>query len=213
MTSVLIADDHPIMLSGVAHLLRSARYEVVASIADGLEVLEAIAAIRPDVAVLDVSIPGLNGIEILKRLRDCEASVKVVLLTAQLEDDDLLEALRLGVEGIVLKQGGERLLIECLDKVTAGGRWIPHDLLGRQTHLNRLQKQHELNALTDRELEISRLVAQGLRNRSIAEELGLSEGTVKVYLNRVYEKLGVTSRTELVLAMNRGRVSPGRPRL
>ena len=206
MTRVLIADDHPIMLSGVAHLLRSARYEVVASIADGSEVLEAIAALRPDVAVLDVSMPGLNGIEILKLLRNREDPVRVILLTAQLEDDDLLEALRLGVEGIVLKQGGERLLIECLDKVAAGARWIPQDLLVRQTRLHRLQDEDELNPLTNRELEISRLVAQGLRNRSIAEELGLSEGTVKVYLNRVYEKLGVASRTELVLAMNKGQV-------
>ena len=92
MTRVLIADDHPIMLSGVAHLLRSARYEVVASIADGSEVLEAIAALRPDVAVLDVSMPGLNGIEILKLLRNRGDPVRVILLTAQLEDDDLLEA-------------------------------------------------------------------------------------------------------------------------
>jgi two-component system, NarL family, nitrate/nitrite response regulator NarL len=205
MKTVLIADDHPIMLSGVESLIASAQYEVVGRIADGAEVLPAIEALRPEIVLLDVSMPGMTGTEILERLREQDSPAKVVLLTAQLEDDALLEAMRLSVEGIVLKNGGERSLIDCLDKVSAGGRWIPQDLLVRASALRERQKSDPLNTLSERERQLSELVAEGLRNRAIADELGLSEGTVKVYLNRIYEKLGISSRTELVLAMTRAR--------
>jgi len=205
MKTVLIADDHPIMLSGVESLIASAQYEVVGRIADGAEVLPAIEALRPEIVLLDVSMPGMTGTEILERLREQDSPAKVVLLTAQLEDDALLEAMRLSVEGIVLKNGGERSLIDCLDKVSAGGRWIPQDLLVRASALRERQKSDPLNTLSERERQLSELVAEGLRNRAIADELGLSEGTVKVYLNRIYVKLGISSRTELVLAMTRAR--------
>ena len=205
MKTVLIADDHPIMLSGVESLIAGANYNVVARITDGKEVLAAIDALRPEIALLDISMPGMTGIEILRSLRAKNASAKVVLLTAQLDDDALLEAMRLEADGIVLKNGGERSLLDCLEKVAAGGRWIPQDLLIRASTLREWQKSDPLNTLSERERELSELVAQGLRNRAIAEELGLSEGTVKVYLNRVYEKLGISSRTELVLAIGRAR--------
>lgn len=203
MKTVLIADDHPIMLSGVESLIAGADYHVVGRITDGAEVHAAVAALRPEIVLLDVSMPGMTGIEILGRLREERSATKVVLLTAQLEDDALLEAMRLEADGIVLKNGGERSLIDCLDKVAAGGRWIPQDLLIRASTLREWQKSDPLNTLSERERELSELVAQGLRNRAIAEELGLSEGTVKVYLNRIFEKLGISSRTELVLAITR----------
>lgn len=205
MKTVLIADDHPIMLSGIESLIASADYQVVGRVTDGSQVLAAVAALCPAIVLLDVSMPGMTGIEILRRLREQGSAAKVVLLTAQLDDDALLEAMRLGVEGLVLKNGGERSLIDCLDKVAAGGRWIPQDLLVRASALRERHKTDPLNSLTERERELSELVAQGLRNRAVAEELGLSEGTVKVYLNRVYEKLGISSRTELVLAIGRAR--------
>ena len=205
MTTVLIADDHPIMLSGVESLIASAQYQVVGRIADGADVLPAIAALEPAIVLLDVSMPGMSGIEILRLLGEQGSTAKVILLTAQLDDDALLEAMRLGADGIVLKNGGERTLIECLDKVAAGGRWIPQDLLVRASALREQHKSDPLNTLSERERELSELLAQGLRNRAIAEELGLSEGTVKVYLNRIYEKLGISSRTELVLAITRAR--------
>lgn len=205
MKTVLIADDHPIMLSGIESLIASAQYQVVGRIADGAEVLPAIDALQPAIVLLDVSMPGMTGTEILGRLREQDSPVKIILLTAQLDDDALLEAMRLGADGIVLKNGGERSLVDCLDKVAAGGRWIPQDLLIRASALRETQKNDPLNTLSERERELSELVAQGLRNRAIAEALGLSEGTVKVYLNRIYEKLGISSRTELVLAIGGAR--------
>ena len=205
MKTVLIADDHPIMLSGIESLIASAHYPVVGRITDGAEVMAAVDALRPAIVLLDVSMPGMTGIEILRKMREQESPAKVVLLTAQLEDEDLLEAMRLEADGIVLKNGGERSLIDCLNTVAGGGRWMPQDLLVRASALREKQKNDPLNTLSERERELSDLVAQGLRNRAIAEELGLSEGTVKVYLNRIYEKLGISSRTELVLAIARAR--------
>jgi two-component system, NarL family, nitrate/nitrite response regulator NarL len=205
MKTVLIADDHPIMLSGIESLIAGAGYEVVSRVSDGAQVLSAVVATAPDILLLDVSMPGMTGIEVLRQLRAQGREAKVVLLTAQLDDEALLEALQLGADGIVLKNGGERSLLDCLEKVAAGGRWIPQDLLVRSSHLREEQKSDPLNSLSDRERDVSRLVAQGLRNRAIADELGLSEGTIKVYLNRIYEKLGISSRTELLLAMSRDR--------
>jgi DNA-binding NarL/FixJ family response regulator len=205
MTTVLIADDHPIMVSGIERLITSANYQVVGRIDDGAQVLAAVNALGPDILLLDISMPGLTGIEVLRLLREEASAVRIVLLTAQLDDEALLEAVRLQAEGIVLKQGGERSLIECLDKVAAGGRWIPQDLMLHALRLQDSQKEDPLTCLTERERELSTLVAQGLRNRAIAAEMGLSEGTVKVYLNRIFEKLELSSRTQLAMAIARER--------
>jgi two-component system, NarL family, nitrate/nitrite response regulator NarL len=204
MTRILLADDHPLMLSGIDSLLAHTDYEVIARLTDGNTALAAILASRPDIALIDVSMPGLSGTQILRTLRSAGSAVKVVILTAHLDDEDLLEAMRAGVEGIVHKDGGARQLVECLDKVATGGRWIPRDILIRVSELRRARADDPLNQLSTREREIAELVAQGMRNRAISEELGLTEGTVKVYLNRVYEKLGISSRTELALAINGG---------
>jgi two-component system nitrate/nitrite response regulator NarP len=202
MTTV-IADDHPIMVSGIERLITGANYQVVGRIGDGSQVLAAVNTLSPDVLLLDISMPGLTGIEVLRLLREEGSVVKVVLLTAQLDDGALLEAVQLQAEGIVLKHGGERSLIECLDQVAAGGRWIPHDLMLHALRLQDRRDEDPLTCLTERERELCVLVSQGLRNRAIAAEMGLSEGTVKVYLNRVFEKLGLSSRTQLAMAIIR----------
>ncbi len=201
MTRVLIADDHPLLLSGIAQLLDRTAYEVVATVSEGSGVTEAINSHSPDIVILDVNMPGLNGLEITRLLVEREARPHIVLLTAELGDDELLDAMALKVEGILLKNGGERLLLDCLDRVSAGGRYLPQDLLNRATALQQERERDPLRTLTPREVQLAELVAQGLRNRAIAEELHLSEGTVKVYLNRIYEKLDISSRTELVIAM------------
>ena len=201
MTRVLIADDHPLMLAGIAGLLEGTDYEIVAQVPDGTEVLDACHNSAPDIALLDVNMPGMSGLEVLRVLAQRDTAPRVVLLTAELRDEELLEALDLNVAGIVLKNGGERLLIDCLDKVAAGGRFIAQEFLVRETALKRERESDPLATLTQRERDLADGVARGLRNRAIASELGLTEGSVKVYLNRVYEKLGISSRTELALAM------------
>ena len=127
----------------------------------------------------------------------------MVLLTAQLDEDQLIEALRSGVRGVVLKETAARLLVECIRRVHAGGQWLEKESAARaMTKLVRREgKAREIAALlTPREIEVVRLVANGLSNKVLAEKLFIAEGTVKIHLHNIYEKMGVNRRAELVRA-------------
>jgi two-component system nitrate/nitrite response regulator NarP len=205
MTRVLIADDHPLMLSGIASVLLGTAYEAVALLNDGESVLEQLPLTRPDILILDINMPGRTGLEILRTLRSRGDSKPVVLLTAALRDGELVEALRLGVNGIMLKEGAQSLLTTCLDQVRAGGKWIDRSLLERGLELTLTGdggSADPLSLLTPRERAIAGLIGKGMRNRDIAQELGLTEGTVKVWLHRIYEKVEVSNRTELAIKVN-----------
>jgi two-component system nitrate/nitrite response regulator NarP len=138
---------------------------------------------------------------VLRTLRGRGDNHSVVLLTASLEDQLLLEALQLEVNGIVLKESAQEQLLQCLSAVQAGRRWIEQDLLQKALQLTSqgAALNDPLGAITTRERAVVELVAQGLRNREIGSELGMTEGTIKVYLHRIYEKLNVSNRTELAL--------------
>lgn len=201
MTRILIADDHPIIVSGLQAILADTDYEVVGAVSNGLELPDAIERTGPDLLLIDVSMPGCSGVEALRGLRSRGDRRPVVLLTAGLEDSQLIEAVQLGVEGIVLKEGAHNLLIPCLDAVRDGGRWVEQGLLQRALDLTMAggASTDPFHSLTDRERAIAGLVAEGLRNREIADRLTMNEGTVKVYLHRIYRKLGIGSRTELAI--------------
>lgn len=207
MTRILIADDHRIIVAGLESMLRDTEYEVIGSVADGRDVAAAVARLRPDLLLLDVSMPGRCGIEVLRELRGLEPAPAVVLLTAALDDSQLIEVVRLGVQGIVLKQGAHQLLIPCLEAVRSGSRWIDPTLLQRTLDLalSGGEPSDPYRGLTARERSIAALAAQGLRNRDIAARLEINEGTVKVYLHRIYRKLGVGTRTELAILVRNGK--------
>ena len=207
MTKVMLADDHPFILAGLESILRDTDYQIVGTVNSGDAALDALPKLRPDILVMDVSMPGRTGVDVLRTLRSRGDQRPVVLLTASLDDSLVTEALGLGVQGIVLKEGAQRLLIDCLDAVRRGGRWIEQSVLQRALDLsmNGGSSADPLSALPPREKAIVGLIAKGLRNRDIASEFGMAEGTVKVYLHRIYEKLGVGSRTELaILAKDAG---------
>lgn len=210
MIRLLIADDHPIIISGLEALLRDTDYEIVATAPDGEAALAQLDEANPDVLILDERMPRLSGVEVLRRLRDVGDTRPVVLLTADLSDRKLLDAVELGVEGIVLKESAQSLMIACLDEVVRGGRWLEPSLVQHALDLKLKEgaSGNGFSSLSRREAAIVALVAQGLRNREIAGQLGLTEGTVKVYLHRIYEKLGVTNRTELAIL---AREAPGGP--
>lgn len=201
--TVVLADDHPIVLDGLERLFGLEEgLEVVGRCRDGEETLAAVRELAPDVLVLDVRMPGASGIDVLRTLVDEELGTRVVLLTAGLEDEQLLDAIRAGARGVVLKDMAPQLLVEAVRAVLAGGQWLEKGLGGRA--LTRpLQRERGLveatRLLTPREIEIVRMVAQGLRNRAIAEKLFITEGTVKVHLHNIYEKAGVDGRVELTL--------------
>lgn len=190
------------MLSGIEAMLCGTNYEVVAKARDGAAALELLPSARPDVLVLDLKMPERSGLDVLRTLRARGDQRAIVILTADLDDQSLMEAIQLGVNGIILKEGAENLIVTCLDNVCRGERWIERSVLQRAldiTMRNGAEPKGPLGALAPRERAISRLVGSGLRNREIAEELGLTEGTVKVCLHRIYEKLEISNRTELAM--------------
>jgi DNA-binding NarL/FixJ family response regulator len=198
---LVLADDHPIVIDGLEQLLRlSQDFNVVARCRDGEETLKALRLYRPDVLILDIRMPRCDGLQVLRILQKEDLPTRVVLLTADLEEAQLLEALQLGVGGVVLKEMAPRLLIDAVREVHAGGRWIDKGSANRALEKLRRREEESREAapsLTPRELEIVRMIARGLRNRTIAEQLLISEGTVKIHLHNIYEKLEVSGRGEL----------------
>jgi len=210
MSRILIADDHPLMLSGLEAVLRDTPYQVVGKARDGIELLNLLPTSRPDILIVDINMPGRSGIEVLRTLRSKGDRRPVILLTADLHDDALADALDLDVNGIILKEGAETLLITCLDQVARGGRWIDGGIVQRALDIARkgAVDRGPLAQLTVRERAIAQLVGQGLRNREIGEELGLTEGTVKVALHRIYEKLSIETRVDLAMLARDAERSP-----
>lgn len=199
---LVLADDHPPILQGLTLLLRQEPdLEVLAVCRDGEETLQAVRQFQPDVLILDILMPGKDGLAVLRELRQLEIPTRVILLTAAIDEDNLLEAMRLGVDGVVLKEMAVPLLIQCVRKVYAGDQWLERHSIGRamEKMLRRETGTREVaKLLTPRELEIVRLAASGLRNKEIASRLMISEGTVKIHLHRSYEKLHVDSRIALL---------------
>jgi DNA-binding NarL/FixJ family response regulator len=198
---VMIADDHPIVLDGLTQLFASEHdVEVVRRCTDGEQALAAARVARPDVLVLDVRMPGLSGLDVLRTLAEEQNRARVVLLTAQMNDAEVLAAVRSGVAGIVLKETAPRVLLQCVRAVAAGERWLDSKMIQsavESTVRRDAAMEKAAKELTRRELDIARMVATGARNREIGEKLGISEGTVKMHLHTIYEKLGIGGRVEL----------------
>lgn len=188
------------MRAGVESVLRGSRYSLVETVSDGIAALAAVARCNPALCIFDVRMPGKDGVAVLEAMRESGDERPVVLLTAELTDRALYAAVNARVNGIVLKNGAEDSLIECLDTVMGGVRSIPSDLLTRALELSiNGGGVDPLSRLAPRERQIADLVAQGLRNRDIADRLAMSEGTVKVYLHGIFQKVGVENRTGLAL--------------
>lgn len=200
MINVVIADDHPFLRAGLEAVLRTAGIHVVASVGDGDAALAAIESHDPDVIVLDLAMPGRDGIATLEALRARGDKRPAVLLTASIDDQQLLAALRHGVNGMALKEDAEGFLIDCIRNAQKGHRTFDPRLMERILDLTTgTRPAKRIDTLTAREKAITECVARGMRNREIGNELDLSEGSIKVYLHTIFEKVGVKSRTELAI--------------
>jgi len=200
---LVIADDHTVVLKGLATLLAlEPDLAVVATCTNGEKALAAVQRHRPDILLLDLRMPGVDGLAVLRTLADQPDPPRVIMLTASIEDDEVVEAIWLGAAGVFLKELPPELLLECIRKVHAGERWIEKQSAARA--LDRVVRQERgqravASVLTPREIEIIRMVAQGLRTGTIAKQLNLAEGTVKTHLHNVYDKLKLDGRVALTL--------------
>ena len=199
MTRLLLADDHPMIRTALDVLLRDTPFEIVGTAASGDVTVDEIARLKPDILLLDLQMPGGGGMGVLRRVRASGNPLKIIVLTAGIDDSSLLEAKSLKVQGLVLKNSDPAYLLDCLERVRRGSSWIDPDLSERAAQLAQTFGRDGRPSLAPRERQLVTFVRGGLRNREIAERLGVTEGTVKAYLHAVFEKLGVGTRTELAI--------------
>ena len=200
--NVLVVDDHALLRTGVANIInQESDLHVIAEAANGLEAVEAFVRHRPDVTLLDLRMPVMEGVEAVRQIRERDPLAKVIVLTTYDTDDDISRALKAGAKAYVLKDISADGLIECIHEVLAGKTYLAPSAAAKLAEgVTRVQ-------LTPRELTALRLMADGKSNKEIASELEISERTVKTHLGHLFEKLGVTSRTEAVkIATRRGLV-------
>ena len=211
---VMLAEDHILVREGTRELLdREKDLQVVAEAGDGEEAVRLATEHRPDVVVMDIAMPKLNGIEATKQIKDADPTIAVLVLTAYDDAQYIFTFLEAGAAGYLLKDVSTKDLVEAIRAVNAGES-VLHPTIARKVidyFSQRVDKRHTgeepsaLDQLTQRELEVLKLAAKGMTNREIGHELTISVRTVQVHLSNVFGKLGVGSRTEAVLyALRRG---------
>jgi two-component system, NarL family, nitrate/nitrite response regulator NarL len=213
---IVIADDHPIVRDGLKKLLLlEDDFEVVGEAGDGREVLEKVRQLDPDILLLDLRMPNLDGLSALQALQQTNKRTRVIVLTASEDKNEFVQAMKLGCSGIVLKQTAPDLIVKSIRKVNSGEIWLDSHTTAavmRQfsTGLENSSgggsgKGRERSPLSTREREIVALVAQGYKNKEMAEKMFISEQTVKNHLHNIFDKLGVSDRLELALyAIHKG---------
>jgi DNA-binding NarL/FixJ family response regulator len=198
MHSVVLADDHPLLLRGLQDILSTAsEFKVLGAAADGAEAITLIRELRPDIAVLDLAMPRMSGLDILRASLRHRNRLKAIFLTATISGPQIAEAMAMGVRGILLKEYAPEALLDCMRRVANGGKWLPDDLVAKASAAPQIAPIERFALLTAREREIAALICGGLSNRTIAEQLGTSEGTIGIHLNSIYRKLEIANRATL----------------
>jgi DNA-binding NarL/FixJ family response regulator len=202
---ILVADDHPVVRDGlVAMLGTQPDFEVVGQAATGREVLSQVAALRPDVVLLDLEMPEMDGVEALQRLGQANSPVRVIVFTAFDSDERIVSAVQAGAQGYLLKGAPREEVFQAVRVVHAGGSLLQPVVASKLLR----QVSDGFEPLTPRELEVLGLVAQGLPNKEIAARLTITVRTVKFYVSSIMAKLGAGNRTEAVaIAAQRGLIS------
>jgi two-component system nitrate/nitrite response regulator NarL len=199
--SIIVADDHPVVLGGLVTLLNEDKtLRLMATCANGQEAIDAILGFRPDLALLDLNMPKLNGLQVLEALISGNLPTRVCFLAASLTDREIVAAVTRGAFGIILKESAPDRLITALHAIAAGQKWLSDDLVNAaRERLGELQAEVTKisDALSPREMEIMLEVAEGLSNKAVGRRLKISEGTVKMHLHSIYQKVHVTNRTSL----------------
>jgi DNA-binding NarL/FixJ family response regulator len=202
---IVVADDHPVVRDGLVAMLNTqADFEVVGEAATGVEVIQQVAVLQPDVLLLDLEMPEMDGVEALKHLRQENPDVRTIVFTAFDTDDRIVGAVQAGAQGYLLKGSPREEIFQAIRVVHAGGSLLQPLVASKLLR----QVSEGFEPLTPRELEVLRLLAQGMQNKEIAAELTITERTVKFYVSSILGKLGAGNRTEAVaIAAQRGLIS------
>jgi len=214
--NIVISDDHALFREGLRKLLEAEPgIRIVGEAIDGDETVKVVRQFRPHVLLLDLCLPKLSGLEVLAELNKLELPTRSIMLTAAIERDQVVEALQLGVRGIVLKHSALQLLLKCIRCVNEGQYWVGQEGVSDLIHALRRMKPSQPASgaqrnfgLSSREMEVIALIVAGYTNKDLARELGISENTAKHHLTNIFDKLGVSNRLELVLyAVDHGLVA------
>jgi DNA-binding NarL/FixJ family response regulator len=200
-TTLLIADRHPVFLQGLTSIFGSeSGFKIVARCSDGTDCIKALRSLAPDLAILDISMPGLTGLEILAIANSESLSTRLVFFTESVEDCELVASVAAGAYGILPKDVGLEIVAQSLRRVADGERLLPLRCSGQS--VSREQRSiaitgNVLTGLTDRERQIMALVSEGLSNKQIGRRLNIADGTIKVHLHHIFQKLEIGNRTLL----------------
>lgn len=196
---VMLADDHALMREGIKHLLEfDGSIEVIDEANNGKECLEKLEKIEPDILLLDINMPDMNGIEVLEELKKQNKNIKILMLTVHSEVEYLIKAIDIGANGYILKDSGSLELKQAINVIMTDGSYIQPSLLPALNSrlINRDIDKEKLESLTKREIEILIQVAGGMFNKEIANNLDISERTVKNHISNIFKKIDVSDRTQ-----------------
>jgi two-component system, NarL family, nitrate/nitrite response regulator NarL len=201
---ILIVDDHPVVRLGLRNLLEAEpEFAVVGESADGRDAIDLAHRLEPDVIVLDLMMPRVSGLDVLRELTETHNRIRVIILTASIEKQQLVNALQLGARGVILKDSVTHELVRAVHAVSEGQFWIGQQKVGDLVDALQLslaeKTRNDCYALTPRELQIILAIVEGRTNKDIAQRLSISEDTVKRHLTNIFDKLEVSSRVELGL--------------
>ena len=197
--NVMITDDHSMIKEGLRQLLElEGEFKVVAEACDGIECLEKLETVTPDVMLLDINMPRMNGLEVLQKMKEKKLKVKVLVLTVHNEVEYLLKAVDIGVDGYLLKDSESAELKKAILAVDGGENYIQPSLIPvlNAKMIDRDKDTVKIESLTKRELEVLKNLSYGMYNKEIAEKLDISERTVKNHISSIFKKLDVTDRTQ-----------------
>jgi len=197
---ILLADDHPLVSEGTRRILEQHSHLAVVGTADnGEEALEMAERLKPDIAILDIRMPKLNGIEAVRKIQDSSPDTKAIILTAYDDDDYILALMEAGASGYLLKTSRPENIVDAVERVHEGNTVLDPEIITKVTKLWARRQDKTSNVLSNREAEVLQLAADGLRNKTIAEKLNISSRTVEGHFNSIYTKLEVNSRVEAIL--------------